>query len=64
MTISIEMKSNTGGGVLECDEAGAATSLQMGAGTMRGPDLHKGNECVEDGRAHRINTLRLMFVFG
>ena len=45
-----------GDDVLECDEAGATTSLQMGAGTTRGPDSHKGNERVEDGRGRRIYT--------
>jgi hypothetical protein len=43
-----------GDDVLECDEAGAATSPQTGAGTTRGGDSHKGNERVEDGRARRI----------
>ena len=42
--------------VLQCDEAGAARSHQMGAGTTGGPDSHKGNERIEDGRARQIYT--------
>ena len=44
------------GDVLQCDGAGAARSHQMGAGTTGGPDPHKGNGRIEDGRARRIYT--------